>query len=162
MALKITVLKNEIIDKNLFLFSSKNKFLTSSRIHFVAVTIMNKTAKFQDNLKKTFWDILLTDLHISGPKRGLKRGLVGPENYFSYFSRFMTQCDHIKPKVGLESQYLKEKVEMGGVRGVPFNNSLIRVLSLISKLTSGISAFSVGKQSISINFCSISQISIFF
>ena len=30
---------------------------------------MNKTAKFQDNLKKTFWDILLTDLHISGPKK---------------------------------------------------------------------------------------------
>ena len=39
---------------------------------------------------------------------------VGPENYFSHFSRFMTQCDHMKPKWGLESQYLKEKVEMGG------------------------------------------------
>ena len=39
---------------------------------------------------------------------------VGPGNYFSHFSRFMTQCDHMKPKWGLESQYLKEKVEMGG------------------------------------------------
>ena len=50
---------------------------------------------------------------ISGLKSPAGGRPVGPENYFSYFSRFMTQCDHIKPKVGLASQYLKEKVEMG-------------------------------------------------